>query len=101
MSVFDKAYNAIKKRHPDIPQDPLPLELSAEAVGFIGEARTKRRGPRSVRWEKCPKCLNDKAIGVIRLANGDEVFRDHNKVLHSGKRIPCSNSGGLAPESVT
>jgi hypothetical protein len=97
MKIIDAAYNAIKRRHNDIPQDPLPLgEL--EVVNTKRKSGSKQRSPRSIRFVKCPKCLADKATGVIKLADGSEVFRDHNKVLNSGMRIQCSGSGKVAPD---
>lgn len=94
MKVFDAAYNAIKRRHNAIPQEPL-FEWDAPDAEQKGEA--KQRPPRSVRFAVCPYCLADKPTGVIRTADAGEVFRDHNKVLNSGLRIPCHGSGKVAP----
>lgn len=93
----DAAYNAIKKRHPDIPQDPLPLEMPAVAGGSVRDPERKQPGPKSIRFATCPKCLADRLTGVIRLGDGTQVFRGHNMVMHSGRRTPCPGSGQVAP----
>lgn len=97
MKILDAAYNAIKRRHDNIPQETLPIEVAEVAPNSKRKTESKQRGPRSVRFVKCPHCLADKATGVIQLADGSEVFRDHNKVLNSGMRIQCSGSGKVAP----
>lgn len=99
MTTGDAAYNAIKRRHPDIPQDPLPLEV--EPSSPVSKDESKPRPAASVRFAKCPKCLADKETGVIRRPDGAEVFRDHNKTLGKGRRIPCPGSGLPAPEVKT
>lgn len=93
--IIDAAYNAIKRRHSNIPQDPL-----FEVVETVSTQRneTRQKSPRSVRFAQCADCRADRPTGVVRTASGDEVFRDHNKVLHGGARIPCSGSGKVAPE---
>jgi hypothetical protein len=94
--MTDPVYRAIKKRHPNIPQDPLPLELPDQPTS-ANEPTRKARGPVRVREAMCPKCRNDNATAVIRTPDGAEVFRDHNKVMRGGLRIPCAGSGELAP----
>lgn len=94
MKIIDAAYNAIKRRHNAIPQEPL-FDLVAPAAQPQPEA--KQRPPRSIRFTHCPYCLADKPTGVIRTADAGEVFRDHNKTLNSGLRIPCHGSGKVAP----
>lgn len=83
----------VKRRHPDIPQDPLPFELPSSSSGEPAKARAKA----SVRYAKCPRCTKEKPTGVVRADDGSEVFRDHNKVLASGRRIRCNGSGEVAP----
>ncbi len=94
----DPEIERIRKRHPDIPQDPLPFD-APETTPKIKPRRQKSAA--SVRFAKCPKCLADRPIGVIRGADGGEVFRDHNKVIGKGRRMPCPGSGQLAPEETT
>lgn len=88
-------FAAIKKRHSDIPQDSLPIVLP-DATGASEPMRTK--GVVSVRHAQCPECHKDKPTGVVRLHDGTEVFRDHNKVLTTGRRIRCNGSGKEAPQ---
>ena len=97
-AIIDAAYNAIKRRHNNIPQETLPLEVTETAPAGKAKTGAKQRGPRSIRFAKCPLCLADKPTGVIQSADGSEVFRDHNKVLNSGMRLQCSGSGRVAPE---
>jgi len=94
--VSDPAYNAIKKRHPDIPQDPLPLELPDQPAP-AQRSENRRRATPSIRFANCPKCLADKETGVIKGPGNTEVFRDHNKTLGKGRRVPCPGSGTVAP----
>jgi hypothetical protein len=96
MKIIDAAYNAIKRRHANIPQETLPLEALENPVPSKRKTEGKQRAPRSIRFVKCPFCLAAKATGVIKLADGSEVFRDHNKVLNSGTRIQCRGSGRVA-----
>lgn len=86
-------FAAVKRRHPDIPQDPLPVEVEPERAG----EPVSHKGRKSVRYAMCPYCLKDKPTGVVRNEDGDEVFRAHNKVLSTGRRIRCSGSGKEAP----
>ena len=97
MKILDSAYNAIKRRHNNIPQETLPLELVETPVTSKRKTGGKQRGPRSIRFAKCPHCLADKPTGVVQMADGSEVFRDHNKVLNSGMRLQCAGSGKVAP----
>lgn len=83
----------VRRRHPDIPQDPLPVDLETSTAG----EPTKQRGVKSVRYAECPDCTKDKPTGVVRNDDGSEVFRPHNKVLTTGRRIRCSGSGKEAP----
>lgn len=86
----------VRRRHPSIPQDPLPLKLP-DASGRAAEP-TRGTGSRpSVRFTMCPHCVKDKPTGVVREDDGSEVFRAHNKVLTTGRRIRCSGSGKEAP----
>lgn len=96
MKIIDAAYNAIKRRHANIPQETLPLEDLQTPVSSKAKTGGKQRGPRSIRFVKCPFCLANKPTGVVRLTDGSEVFRDHNKVLNSGTRIQCRGSGKVA-----
>jgi hypothetical protein len=100
MTEADPAYRAIKKRHPDIPQDPLPFvfDLAPDRSTSNNEPTRRRRGPASIRKALCPKCRKDEPTGVIRAPDGSEVFRDHNKVMRNGLRIPCAGSGTVAPD---
>lgn len=98
MKVLDAAYNAIKRRHNNIPQETLPIDYVEPAATSKQKTGAKQRGPRSIRWEKCPNCMATRATGVIKLADGAEVFRDHYKTLNSGSRLLCSGSGKVAPE---
>jgi len=91
----DRDLERIKARHPDIPQDPLPVDWP-DAI----PKRRPWRAPKaaaSVRFATCPKCLANREIGVIRLPDGAEVFRDHNKVIGKGVRVQCPGSGHDAP----
>lgn len=97
MKILDAAYNAIKRRHNNIPQESLPLELVETPGTSKRKGEAKQRSPRSIRFTHCPNCLATKATGVIKATDGSEVFRDHNKVLNSGLRIQCSGSGKVAP----
>lgn len=96
--VIDAAYNAIKRRHDNIPQEPLPLDVAEATDNSQRKGESRQKSPRSVRFVQCADCRADRPTGVIRTASGSEVFRDHNKVLHGGARIPCSGSGKVAPE---
>lgn len=87
-------FAAVRRRHPHIEQDPLPLDLPQRPGGA---EPTKGKGPASVRFAPCPQCHADKPVGVVRLPDGSEVFREHNKVLARGRRIRCSGSGEVAP----
>lgn len=84
----------VKARHPDIPQDALPLELTD-----VGTRPEKLPSPKSVRQAKCKGCCRDRdqKVGVVRLSNGVEVFREHNKQLIGSSSIRCSGSGEVAP----
>jgi hypothetical protein len=93
----DPAYKAIKQRHPDIPQDPLPFDVTAEAPESSDESTKKRPGPKRIRLADCPHCRSDNPVSVIRAPDGREVFRDHNRVMRSGLRLPCNGSGKAAP----
>jgi hypothetical protein len=94
----DKTYELIKARHPDIPQDPLPLDMPEQpALDRPAVSESKPRPAKSVRFATCPKCLADKEIGVVRSADGSEVFRDHNKTIGKGVRVLCPGSGTTAP----
>lgn len=93
--LSDRDYNLIKKRHADIPQDPLPLEIPDSPAPAMTEP--KARPAKSVRFASCPKCLADREFGVVRGPDGTEVFRDHNKVIGKGRRVPCPGSGTVAP----
>jgi hypothetical protein len=95
MTPQDKDYERIKRRHDDIPQDPLPIEVPEQPARQMNES--KRRPAVSIRFASCPKCLADREFGVIRAADGTEVFRDHNKVVGKGRRMPCPGSGMVAP----
>lgn len=99
MKIIDAAYNAIKRRHANIPQEPLPLEVAETALTPQRKTGAKQRGPRSIRFVKCPYCLANKPTGVVKTADGSEVFRDHNKVLNSGTRIQCRGSGKAAGDA--
>lgn len=101
MKILDAAYNAIKRRHNNIPQETLPLELVEITVTAKAKTDAKQRGPRSIRFAVCPSCRADRPTGVIRMSDGSEVFRDHNKVLHGGARVPCSGSAKVAPEAAS
>jgi len=59
----------------------------------------KPRPAKALRYAKCPKCLADKDIAVIRMSDGRHVFRDHTKTLGKGARVPCPGSGTVAPEA--
>lgn len=85
----------IRRRHPDIPQDPLPLDVPDQPAQMVSE--TRARPAKSVRFAACPKCLADREFGVIRRPDGVEVFRDHNKTIGKGRRMPCPGSGTIAP----
>lgn len=93
----DKAYELIKRRHPDIPQEPLPLDLPEQLARHDGEQPDKPRPAKSIRFASCPKCLASREFGVIRAADGTEVFRDHNKTIGKGVRMLCPGSGTTAP----
>jgi len=97
----DPAYKAIKQRHPDIPQDPLPFDVTADALVSSGESTKKQRSPARIRVATCPHCSNDNPTAVIRLADGSEVFRTHNRVMRSGLRLPCNGSGEPAPPAAS
>lgn len=91
---MDDPFAAVRRRHPNIPQDPLPIEVTEEA-----RAAEPTRSTPSVRQAVCPFCFKpDKTTGVIRLDDGTEVFREHNKVLTTGRRIRCGGSGQVAPK---
>lgn len=92
---LDARYQQIKRRHDDIPQDPLPIVVPDSPPAQ--QTESKRRPSPSIRFASCPKCLADREFGVIRAADGTEVFRDHNKTLGKGRRIPCPGSGQIAP----
>lgn len=98
-AILDAAYNAIKRRHNNIPQETLPLVVAETTPTGNTKTGAKQRGPRSIRFTKFPHCLADKATGVIQASDGSEVFRDHNKVLNSGMRLQCSGSGKVAPDA--
>lgn len=98
--MTDPAYERIKRRHPDIPQDPLPLELPTQPTAVKRDENRRKSAP-SVRYADCPKCLADKPTGVIRGADGSEIFRAHNKTLGKGRRVPCPGSGQIAPPAKT
>jgi hypothetical protein len=85
----------VKRRHPDIEQDPLPGtdDLAVESA----DEPTSRRGQPSIRQAFCPYCHKDKPTGVVRASDGTEVLRTHNKVLATGRRIRCNGSGTEAP----
>lgn len=96
----DPVYDRIKARHNDIPQDPLPLDVPEPVAVKPDTVESKPRPARSVRFAMCPKCRADKETGVIRRPDGSEVFRDHNKTIGKGVRIPCPGSGLEAPKAV-
>jgi hypothetical protein len=95
--IDPKAYEQIKARHSDIPQDPLPIELPEQPVPVATTSESKPRPAKSVRFASCPKCLTDKEIAVVRSADGSEVFRDHNKTIGKNVRVRCPGSGTTAP----
>lgn len=92
-------YAAIRRRHNDIPQDTLPLDFSG-SESRSGEPVRMKSQP-SIRFAVCPACAHEKEIGVVRLGDGREVFREHRKTLMRGRRIRCSGSGTDAPKGDT
>jgi len=96
--IDPKSYEQIKRRHDDIPQDPLPLDLPKQPAPVRPvSTESKPRPAKSVRFASCPKCLAHREFGVIRAADGSEVFRDHNKTIGKGVRVRCPGSGTPAP----
>ena len=93
--MTDPEVERIRKRHPDIPQDPLPFD-TPEPVAK-GKRWRSAKSAASVRFASCPKCLANREIGVVRTGDGTEVFRAHNKVIGKGRRMPCPGSGQVAP----
>lgn len=84
----------IAKRHSDIPQDALPIEVPEPPKANGGTASAKSAP--SVRFAKCPDHVADKLTGVIALSRDEHVFRDHTK--HIGKvTVQCPGSGRPAP----
>lgn len=89
----------IRRRHPNIPQDPLFEMPEDTSSGNIDGEKTRKI--KSTRTAFCPHCCgpnqSNEKIGVIRVSTTREVFRDHDKFTVNGRRIPCLGSGTDAP----
>lgn len=89
------AFAAIRARHDDIPQDPLPLEIPNAGV-----RRHDGRREKSVAQAICPWHVargEDDTTGLVRAGVG-LVFREHTRrVGRTTNRCPGS---GRAPEEM-
>lgn len=52
-AILDAAYNAIKRRHNNIPQETLPLAVAETSPAGKAKTGAKQRGPRSIRRLLC------------------------------------------------
>jgi hypothetical protein len=89
---------AIRARHDDIPQDPLPLDIPDSGVRTQGEQGRDQQ--KSVGQAACPWHTDrgdDQTTGLIRASAG-LVFREHTKRI--GKNtVRCPGSGRAPNES--
>lgn len=92
----------IHARNSDLPPASDPLFDLPVDTGNKG-SDVRKRTVASIRFAICPDHLApllDRGTGVIRVTGVGgmtEVFRPHNKVIGSGRRIPCAGSGRIAP----
>lgn len=94
--VSSRDLEAVRKRHADIPQDPLPIE-GLDLAELAAEPVEVRKEPRSERWAKCPHHEPDKRAkrqltGLYQVGPDEWVFREHTKRI--GKlTLTCPGSG--------
>lgn len=89
----EAARRAMAARHPDIPQDTLPLDWPAP----VPVGRPTHRSPKSIRRAECPTCTG-RSVAVDLDGHGVEVLRRHYITYRSAAvAIPCSASGRPAP----
>lgn len=84
----ERAAAEVRRRHPDIPQDPLPLDWPEPAKPG------KRRNPRpakATRYVICPSCTAQK-VAIEGTGKGQRI-RWHWKTLRHGIKVQCPASG--------
>lgn len=86
--------DAIRERHPDIPQDTLPFDLPAMGGGSKDQRTIKSHGQAICPWHTDRG--DDQTTGLIRAGNGGLVFREHfHRIGRTSVR--CPGSGQPAP----
>lgn len=93
MSTGDAILRKIAARHPDIPQDPLPIDIPDPPPTSSGEESTQKR-VRSVQWAPCPWHVDTskRGTGMVYGPTGELVFREHSRRV--GRRtLRCPGSG--------
>lgn len=88
--------NRIRKRHPEIPQEPLPGFDTPTPTTGGGKAVKRNRSPKSVEFARCPHHVPGHGAqggltGLIRAGN-HLIFRDHYKRI-GNTTVLCPGSG--------
>lgn len=82
----------MRRRHDDIPQDPLPIAGLPPAIPKA-PASTRRPTVRVFEYRSCPRCSNDK-VAIVAGDGTVRVYRRHTRTYPvTGRRETCPASG--------